>query len=93
MVSLNLVKLPLILFLISFYVDDGLISVPSVKEGIDFLQGSCDLCVRAGLTLHKFVSNKLEVLECLPESERATSFKLFDIHTDSLSLEHALGVV
>ena len=44
-----------------------------------------DLCARAGLKLRKFVSNKVEVLECLPESDRATS-KSFDIHTNSLPL-------
>ena len=76
----------------NFYVDDGLISVSSVKEAIDLLQNSRDLCARAGLKLHKVVSNKLEVLECLPESDRATS-KSFNIRTDSLPLERALGVV
>ena len=76
----------------NFYVDDGLISVSSVKEAIDLLRNSRDLCARTGLKLHKFVSNKLEVLKCLPESDRATSFKSFDIHTDSLHLERALGV-
>ena len=67
--------------------------VSSVKEAIDLLQNSRDLCARAGLKLHKVLSNKLEVLECLPESDRATSFKSFDIRTDTLSLERALGVV
>ena len=69
----------------NFYVDDGLISVSSVKEAIDLLQNSRDLCARAGLKLHKVVSNKLEVLECLPESDRDTSFKSINIRTDSSS--------
>ena len=76
----------------NFYVDDGLISVSSVKEAIDLLRNSRDLCARAELKLHEVVSNKLEVLECLPESDRATS-KSFNIRTDSLPLERALGVV
>ena len=66
--------------------------VSSVKEAIDLLQNSRDLCARAGLKLHKVLLNKLEVLECLPESDRATS-KSFNIRTDSLPLERALGVV
>ena len=66
--------------------------VSSVKKEIDLLQNSRDLCARAGLKLHEVVSNKLEVLECLPESDRATS-KSFNIRTDSLPLERALGVV
>ena len=37
--------------------------VSSVKEEIDLLQNSRDLCARAGLKLHEVVSNKLEVLE------------------------------
>ena len=65
-----------------------------MKEAIDLLQRNRDLCARAGLKLHKFVSNKLEVLECLPESDRATSFlNHFNICTDSLPLERALAVV
>ena len=44
------------------------------------------------MKLHEVVSNKLEVLECLFESDRATS-KSFNIRTDSLPLERALGVV
>ena len=63
-----------------------------MKEAIDLLQNSRYLCARAGLKLHEVVSNKLEVLECLPESDRATS-KSFNIRTDSLPLERALGVV
>ena len=59
-----------------------LISISSVKEAIDLLQNSRDLCARAGLKLHKVLSNKLEVLECLPESDRATS-KSLNILTDS----------
>ena len=77
----------------NFNVDDGPISVSSVKKAIELLQNSRDLCARAGLKLHEVVSNKLEVLECLPESDRATSFKSFNIRTDSLPLERALGVV
>ena len=42
----------------NFYVDDGLISVSSVKEAIDLLRNSRDLCARAGLKLHEVVSNK-----------------------------------
>ena len=72
----------------NFYVDDGLIS-SFFSEAINLLQNSRDLCARAGLKLHKVLSNKLEVLECLPESDRATS-KSFNIRTDSLPLERAL---
>ena len=64
-----------------------------MKEAIDLLRNSRDFCARAGLKLHKVLLNKLEVLECLPESDRATSFKSFDIRTGTLSLERALGVV
>ena len=77
----------------NFNVDDGLISVSSVEETIDLLKNSRNLCARAGLKLHKVLLNKLEVLECLPESDRATSFKLLDIPSDNLPLERALGVV
>ena len=41
----------------NFYVDDGLISVPSSHLAIDLIDQTRDLCSKGGLILHKFVTN------------------------------------
>ena len=76
----------------NFYVDDGLISVPSVKEAIKLIESSRALCGKAGLKLHKFMSNKREVMEHVAELDHAT-VKPFTLCNNSYTLERALGVV
>ena len=76
-----------------FYMDDGLISVPSEEEAILIAYDSINLCAKAGLRLHKFTSNRRSVLEKIPESERAQSLKTLDIQTDPLPFERTLGIV
>ena len=77
----------------NFYMDDGLISVPSEEEAISIAYDSINLCTKAGLRLHKFISNRRSVLEKIPESERAQSLKTLDIQTDQLPFERTLGIV
>lgn len=45
-----------------FYVDDGLKSVKDVDTAIELNQKTQGMCARAGLKLHKFSSNKKEVI-------------------------------
>lgn len=54
-----------------FYVDDGLKSVATVEEAIDIISQSRDLCVKGKIRLHKFISNSVEVLASIPDSEVA----------------------
>ncbi len=57
----------------NFYVDDGLTSVPTVKEAKKLIFDEQEMCNGGGLHLHKFNSNQIEVLSCVASSERAVS--------------------
>ena len=76
----------------NFYVDDGLKSVPTVAEAIKLIESTRKLCAKGGLRLHKFTSNSREVLETIPEDDRAKGLKNLDLHQNSLPMEGALGV-
>lgn len=54
-----------------FYVDDGLKSVPTPHDAIRLINNTKNLCKRGGFHLHKFVSNSKEVMESIPDVERA----------------------
>ena len=75
-----------------FYVDDGITSLPTVEEAISLVKGSMALCAKAGLDLHKFISNKREVLLAIPELKRAEGLQSLDLSVDTLPVERALGV-
>ena len=75
-----------------FYVDDGLTSVPTVDEAVELMKASQKICAKAGLKLHKLVSNKREVLEAFPTEERAKAVQDLDLEIDVLPLERVLGV-
>ena len=76
----------------NFYVDDGLISVASTKQATRIVQESMVVCSNGQLRLHKFVSNSRKILECVPQSERATSISNYDLELGHLPTERALGV-
>ena len=74
-----------------FYVDNGLKSVPSVGEAIDLTKGVKEMCKRGGFDLHKFTSNKKEVIRGVPVEDRAEEIKLLDLNHHK-PMEHGLGV-
>lgn len=74
----------------NFYVDDGLVSVPSVDEAKKLITESQELCKRGGLRLHKFNSNEEAALSCLDSSERAANVE--PLGFDSTPSERALGI-
>ena len=53
----------------NFYVDDGLVSMDEPEDVISLISQTVKLCDKAGLKLHKFVSNKNEVLNVLTPSD------------------------
>ena len=75
-----------------FYVDDGLTSVSSIDEAQSLIEESRSLCQKANIRLHKFVSNKLEALSNLPETEVSTNLTKVDLTADDKTNERALGV-
>ncbi|XP_073785217.1 uncharacterized protein [Danio rerio] len=74
----------------NFYVDDGLISVPSIQEAKDLIAEAKTLCKLGGLRLHKFNSSEKEILRCVDSSEWAVSSKPLNLTPESSG--HVLGI-
>ncbi|XP_067948768.1 uncharacterized protein [Watersipora subatra] len=74
----------------NFYVDDGITSVPTTSDAKKLISDARTLCERGNLRLHKFLSNKMEVLDDIPESER--SVKDVDLLNGSLPIQRTLGL-
>lgn len=51
------------------------------------------MCSKGGLRLHKFVSNKKEVLQSLPLEDRANDIANIDLVRDKLPIERALCII
>ena len=58
-----------------FYVDDGLISVPTDHEAIDLMKRTQASLGESNLRLHKFTSNSQTVLKAFPPEDCATIVK------------------
>ena len=76
----------------SFYVDDCLKSVSSVQEAISLSSELRDLAQKGGFRLTQWVSNDLDVLCSIHESERAKNVKTADLTHDEFPSEKSLGV-
>ena len=63
----------------NFYVDDLLKSVRDVNTAICLLHEVIKLCAEGGLRLTKFVSNKVEVFQSIPKSDRRDGLKNISI--------------
>ena len=57
------------------------------------IKASQAICDKAGLQLHKIVSNKREVLEAIPVEDHAKEIKELILAVDPLLIERALGMV
>ncbi|KAF7646247.1 hypothetical protein LDENG_00190950 [Lucifuga dentata] len=76
----------------NFYVDNGLTSVPTVKEAKKVIIEAQELCKSAGLRLHKFNSNQREALSCVAPSERAVTTELLNLNPDATPEGRALSI-
>ena len=76
----------------NFYVDDGLKSVKTVNEAIVLIQKSKEMCKQGGFRLHKFISNRKEVIESIPAEDRAKGIKDLDLEHEELPSERVLGI-
>ena len=74
-----------------FYVGDGLTSVATTEEAIELIKESQAMCASAKLRLHKFASNRREVLEAVPANDRAKDLKDLDLRHDLLPIQRSLG--
>ena len=76
----------------AFYVDDMLKSVGSVAEGIELFKDMSALLQRGGFRLTKWLSTHRDVLDTIPEEEKAKSLQAIDLNDNSLPSESALGL-
>lgn len=74
----------------NFYVDDCLKSVESNKDAVRLSGQLCDLLSKGGFHLTKWICNRREVIDAIPESERAQSLK--DLDWGDLPVERTLGL-
>ena len=74
----------------NFYVDDCLKSVNSDHDAINLFKDLTELLKTGGFRLTKWLSNSRQVMELIPESERAKSVKNLDF--GHAPIERALGV-
>ena len=74
-----------------FYVDDGLKSIKTKEDATHLITKSQAICARAGLHLHKFASNSVEVLEAVPIDDCAKEIKDVDLRHDTLPIQRSLG--
>lgn len=75
-----------------FYVDDGLISVPSTAEAIDLLQRTQASLAESNLRLHKFASNCQSVAKAFSHEDRAAAIKDLDLSGDTAPMQRSLGL-
>lgn len=75
-----------------FYVDDGLISVPTEAEAISLLQRTQTSLSESNLRLHKFASNSEAVLQAFAPEDRAV-LKDLDLSGEVTPAQRSLGLL
>ncbi|XP_047671761.1 uncharacterized protein LOC125145112 [Tachysurus fulvidraco] len=76
-----------------FYVDDGLLSVPSEAEAIDLLKRTQASLAESNLRLHKFASNSQTVMEAFPPEDCAPVIKDLDLSGETSPTQRSLGLL
>ena len=76
----------------NLYIDDFLRSVSTEAKGKDQIDGLRQACGKSGFRLTKFICNRWNVLESIPEEERSKDAKMLDLNYDDLPIERELGV-
>lgn len=75
----------------NFYVDNGLISLPS-SQVILKKRTHYALLQEGGLRLHKFVSNRSDVMKYFPAEYLTKDLMFLDLSNDSLPIQRSLGI-
>ena len=76
----------------SFYMDDMIRSVSTTTEATQLIKDMKVLLKSGGFELAKFMSTSREVIETVPEEERAKSLQNVDLQDSMLPQESALGL-
>jgi hypothetical protein len=75
-----------------FYVNDGLVSLPTQEEAIRLTKDTIALCSKRGMQLHKFVSNDLAVVHALvPQHAASQDNSDVSLPTSKISANKTLG--
>lgn len=75
-----------------FYVDDGVTSVSSTQEAQELIRAATEICSKANIRLHKFLSNEKDVLSSVAQSERGECARSINILQDKLPSDRTLGM-
>ena len=75
-----------------FYVDDGLVSLPSESEAIDLLRRTQASLAESNLKLHKIASNSVTVMQAFPPEDRAAGLKDLGLDDGALPMQRSLGL-
>jgi len=67
-------------------------SLPGEQKAVEHVGSLCTLLSHGGFKLTKWVSNSRDVLQVIPEKERAKVIKDMDTRKDELPVQRALGV-
>ena len=76
----------------NFYVDDGLVSVQTVDEGVSLITRTQETLQQSGLRLHKVASNDRDVFLAIKPADRAKELELMDLRLDHLPVQRTLGM-
>ena len=76
-----------------FYVDDGLISLPTDHEAINLIRRTQASLGESNLRLHKFASNSPTVLKAFPPEDCATIIKDLDLAGETPLTQRSLGLL
>lgn len=77
----------------NFYVDDGLISLPTDEEAIDLMQRTqTTLKMEGNIRLHKITSNSTRVMRAFPNEDLGKDLKSLSVGQDVLPIQRSLGI-
>jgi hypothetical protein len=77
----------------NLYVDDGLISLPSVELAVSLMKRTQEASIQEGrLRLHKIVSNNSDVMSSFPSEDLAKDIMALDLKTDVIPIQRSLGM-
>ena len=75
---------------LNFYVDDCLVSLPTLNEAETFIHQICQALEKGGFRLRKWMSNKREIIDKIPTTERADT--VVNLDSNPLPTERTLGL-
>ncbi|XP_069128774.1 uncharacterized protein [Argopecten irradians] len=75
----------------SMYVDDCLTSACTEKKAVSLVEDITKICKAGGFRITKWLSNNSDVIDSIPEEERAKVTKLWSLDSEP-PIERALGV-